>query len=296
MISNCGKDERGKYTGGQAGDQTGKEWEIREWYNRPWNCILRHPDERVREMLADFAEKAAKNNNIGYDQYQRLTYYNALERSDFDPANIAVKCETDCSAGISANAKAVGHKLGIDALKSIDPNCYTGNMKKNFSKAGFKVLTAKKYLTSPDYLLRGDILLNEASHTATNLTDGKFVSKIQNEDPKKSVEDIAKEVIAGKWGNGTDREKKLAAAGYDFKTVQSKVNELIAKDKKPSAPTYESYIVTGVSSYLNVRKSPNGAVVGKLYNGNRVEVVSISNGWAKLSNGNYIFSKYIKKV
>ena len=44
---------------------------------------------------------------------------------------------------------------------------------------------------------------------------------------KKSVEAIAKEVIAGKWGNGADRKKKLTAAGYNYSTVQKKVNELL---------------------------------------------------------------------
>lgn len=44
MISNCGHDERGKYSGGKAGDQTGTEWQVINWYNRPWKCVLRHPD------------------------------------------------------------------------------------------------------------------------------------------------------------------------------------------------------------------------------------------------------------
>lgn len=55
---------------------------------------------------------------------------------------------------------------------------------------------------------------------------------------KKSVEEIAKEVLAGKWGNGTDRKNRLVAAGYDYSAVQAKVNEL--SDKKttvtPAAP------------------------------------------------------------
>lgn len=34
-ISNSGSDENGAYRGGQAGDQTGKEWRMRSWYNRP---------------------------------------------------------------------------------------------------------------------------------------------------------------------------------------------------------------------------------------------------------------------
>lgn len=43
----------------------------------------------------------------------------------------------------------------------------------------------------------------------------------------KSVTEIAKEVIAGKWGNGEERKKKLASAGYDYTAVQEKVNELL---------------------------------------------------------------------
>lgn len=45
----------------------------------------------------------------------------------------------------------------------------------------------------------------------------------------KSIEAIAKEVIAGKWGNGDERKKRLTAAGYDYAAVQKKVNELTKK-------------------------------------------------------------------
>lgn len=44
--------------------------------------------------------------------------------------------------------------------------------------------------------------------------------------PKKSVEELAKEVWAGKWGNGQDRINRLTEAGYDAVAVQKKVNEL----------------------------------------------------------------------
>lgn len=44
---------------------------------------------------------------------------------------------------------------------------------------------------------------------------------------KKSVTELAKEVIAGKWGNGQDRKNRLTAAGYDYTAVQKKVNELL---------------------------------------------------------------------
>lgn len=44
---------------------------------------------------------------------------------------------------------------------------------------------------------------------------------------KKSVTTLAKEVIAGKWGVGEDRKKRLTAAGYDHAAIQKKVNEML---------------------------------------------------------------------
>lgn len=43
----------------------------------------------------------------------------------------------------------------------------------------------------------------------------------------KSVDEIAKEVIKGLWGNGSERKSKLTAAGYDYSKVQNRVNELL---------------------------------------------------------------------
>lgn len=59
---------------------------------------------------------------------------------------------------------------------------------------------------------------------------------IDNNTVKKSTEEIAKEVIAGLWGNGQDRKNRLAAAGYDYAVIQAKVEELL---KKP-APVKET--------------------------------------------------------
>jgi hypothetical protein len=64
--------------------------------------------------------------------------------------------------------------------------------------------------------------------------DAKAVQKRVNEilaaqstTKKKSDLEIAKEVIDGKWGNGKTRKKKLEAAGYNYKTIQEKVNWLL---------------------------------------------------------------------
>ena len=47
---------------------------------------------------------------------------------------------------------------------------------------------------------------------------------------KKTVDEIAHEVIAGKWGNGAIRKARLKAAGYDPEAVQKRVNEILAQN------------------------------------------------------------------
>ena len=45
---------------------------------------------------------------------------------------------------------------------------------------------------------------------------------------KKSVDTIAKEVIRGSWGNGSERKQRLEAAGYNYSEVQSRVNAMLS--------------------------------------------------------------------
>ena len=180
-ISNSGKDENSGTRGGKAGDQTGHEWELKKWYSRPWTIVLRYPDQAVALKIAELGIAAALNNNIGYDQAQRATYWKQLQAVGYDPSKIddEHKCEEDCTAGITANVRACGYIFGIPALQSLDTSgTRSSNMRSRFVKAGFKALTASKYLTSGKYLLPGDILLYENHHAATNITLG---SKVKSE-------------------------------------------------------------------------------------------------------------------
>lgn len=172
-ISNSGNDENGKYMNGQAGDQTGKEWQLKPYYNRPWTVVLRYPDQAVALEIAKLAIAAALNNKVGYDQNQRPTYWKQLQAVSYDPSKITVACEADCTAGVTANVKAAGYIFGIKALQNIPIDTYSGNMRSRFVSAGFVALTASKYTSGYDYLLPGDILLYEGHHAATNITLGK---------------------------------------------------------------------------------------------------------------------------
>lgn len=54
---------------------------------------------------------------------------------------------------------------------------------------------------------------------------------------KKTVDELAEEVLDGKWGNGEERKKRLTAAGYDYNSVQNEVNKKM-EAKKPKAQYY----------------------------------------------------------
>lgn len=227
-ISNSGSDERGSYSGGVAGDQTGREWSIVNWYSRPWTCVLRHPDPKVRELIAQLGVEAALNNNVGYDQYQRGTYWTNLQKVGYRPSKITTPCEADCSAGVIANTKAVGYLLNIPALKNLSAT-YTGNMRSGFKAAGFQVLTDKKYLTSPDYLVPGDILLYDNNHTATNLGIGSKsgynqqapAAAVGKNETSTSTKEIQTMLIAAGWGlDGTGNYgEKTTAAVKEFQQL-----------------------------------------------------------------------------
>ena len=296
-ISNSGKDEKGKYTGGKAGDQTGEEWCQRDWYDRPWTAVLRHPDAEVREMIASLSEKAAANDNIGYDQWERGTFWTELSKVGYDPSAITTPCESDCSAGVAAIVKAVGYLKDIDKLKNVPETMYTGNEKKNLKNAGFECYTDPKYLKSDSELVRGDILLYHNSKSGSGHTAIYLSNPVEIQNGGKSVDELAQEVIAGKWGNGDDRKNKLTAAGYSYDEVQKKVNEILNASKPAPAPSNPTYKVTAKSG-LNVRSGPgtNHGKIRVLSYGATVKVKSVNNGWAELEDGGFVASNYISKV
>lgn len=223
-ISNSGSDENGNYKNGKAGDQTGKEWRIRDWYNYPWNCVLRHPLAEVRACLATLAVKAAENDAIGYDQNQRDSYGQELAKADYDPSKITKPVESDCSKGVIDNTKAAGHILGIPELQRLTA-AYTGNMRAAYKAAGFYVLTDKKYLTSSDYLLAGDILLNDAHHTCTVITNGAKASGtvtlplVKRGSTGAAVEELQEKLNAASYRN----KKTLEVDGEFGPLTQSQV-------------------------------------------------------------------------
>ena len=72
-------------------------------------------------------------------------------------------------------------------------------------------------------------------------------------------EDIACQVIDGKWGNGKDRELALTKAGYDYKEIQKIVNEML---------TFTNCDMIGLTpnaKYTNGKSIPQWVINSKLF-------------------------------
>lgn len=69
---------------------------------------------------------------------------------------------------------------------------------------------------------------------------GKSISTVKPQPTRKTTDQLADEVIAGQWGNGADRKKRLTDAGYDYDAVQKAVNQKM-NTKKQTAHVY--YVV-----------------------------------------------------
>lgn len=83
----------------------------------------------------------------------------------------------------------------------------------------------------------------------------------------KTVDQLANEVLAGLWGNGTIRQARLTLSGYDYKAVQKRVNEIVESRKESE----KAYIVVKGDTLSSIAKRYN-TTVSKL-----VEVNGITN-------------------
>lgn len=173
-IGHASIDENGKTTGGSCGDQTGKEVVIRNWYNKPWNVVLRPKSATLAELSARACEAACANPNVGYDQGGRNTLYAKAKAANFDLSAVGV-CECDCSSLMHVCAIAGGANLTYGS------NGYTTRtMVKAFVASGdYEKLTDSKYLDSDKYLKRGDILVKEGGHTVMVLDNGSGVEVVE---------------------------------------------------------------------------------------------------------------------
>lgn len=108
-------------------------------------------------------------------------------------------------------------------------------------------------------------LFNKTSSSLASSSSTKKTTTTNNSTKKKSVETIAKEVIDGKWGNGTERKSKLTAAGYDYAAVQKQVNILLTNsytvEKGDTLTSIANKYNTTVAKLVSLNKISNPNVI-----------------------------------
>ena len=161
-VSNCGGDEHGRAMGGEAGDQTRREYRVKEWTDFGQDKIARHPDPEIGNLIARLAVQAADNDNIGYDQSERLTMWQQLQKVGYWPKDITRPCEADCSSSTAAIVKAVGYLVGDEKMQRCHEYMTTWTETAFLSSAGFQIHYGFK---EPKDLLPGDIQFNTDRHT-----------------------------------------------------------------------------------------------------------------------------------
>lgn len=151
IIGHASIDERGKTSGGQAGDQTKKEVCTRSYYmhSKGW-YLLRPKNITHANAIAEAMIRACNNDNIGYDQSNRLGVIKY-------GTNSSVKTECDCSSLVR---QCVKEGAGVDV------GSFTTATEKSMLLATGLFENAIT-VTSSTVMYNGDILVTKTKgHTA----------------------------------------------------------------------------------------------------------------------------------
>ena len=207
IIGSARIDENGKAHGGAAGDQTGREVSTQDWYKHPkgW-VVLRAKDPIKAAKIAQAMRAACVNDNIGYDQYQNQTLWDAVKDKGYDPAKADKPCETDC-------ARLVRVCCAYAGIMACD--FYTATEAAYLMDTGeFVKFTSSKYTSQDGYLGAGDILVTKTKgHTAVVLTNG---SRYDGRVEEPSVPLGSRILRDGDGGKDVeDLQRRLKAVGYD---------------------------------------------------------------------------------
>ena len=321
-IGHSSIDENGKISGGQSGDQTGKEVCTRDWYNKDWDYVIRCTDSSIAEKIAAACEAACANNNIGYDQGQRNTLYTQALKVGLDLSKVG-KCECDCSSLASICCICAG--IPAQYLYISNNMRTTRNIKDALVQTGkFIVYTDSSYTRSDANLKRGDIVCKAGSHVIIVLSNGANVaatvapSAPATTKVEYAVANTTMNVRAGvgtshkvvgtiakgesvkvleKYSNGWMRISFRGQEGYSSNAGGKYYTLKTVEESSGTAAS--GYKVKITASALNVR-----AGVGTSYKINKVlhknEVVTIvaeQGGWGKLQSGEgWISLNYTSKV
>lgn len=148
------------------GDQTGAEVRIQAWYLHigGWHFVARFKSRAKAAKAAKFCRAACANPHIGYGQGDRNTLRPLAKAANWDAAKVAQSCNCDCTSFVSVCAEAGG--VNMSAAYTYGNAPFSANIREKLEATGeFEILLDSKYLTSDQYLMCGDIIVNEPVST-----------------------------------------------------------------------------------------------------------------------------------
>ena len=146
--------------------------------------------------------------------------------------------------------EAAGYRAGVYAnLNWLENELNPDNFDKDIS------VWVAQYYSKCEYAGKYDIWQYTSSGKVSGISGNCDMNYLYNEDiikesgadtsDKKTIDELAEEVIDGKWGDGEDRKSKLEKAGYDYDAVQDRVNEILSKDNKKSVTEVAKDVISG---------------------------------------------------
>lgn len=173
-------DERGRISGGSAGDQTGKELSLQNAYiwTGGWDACIRIKNLAKRKKYLNFIKWACSSSLIGYDQNQRLTLYNALKKIGFSNyKKLSKRVECDCSSLVACGLIVAGFtKINpSDTTMSLQKDM-TSKYPKSFSVYD-KTYKNGNHTMKTKWWRNGDILIKRGHHVVTVVSGGRIIKK-----------------------------------------------------------------------------------------------------------------------
>ena len=238
----------GLYTSGKQTPDGIKEWTLNDKVRdkvvnllKEYDVTIVHTDNNEGTKDESLASRVNTYRKAGVDAFVSI-HHNAYTGKWNGATGVEVYVDNNCTAADLRLANAIYNRL----VK------YTGLRGRGVKRLNFAVINQN---TIPAVLVEGGfmdgtgdykVITSDSGQTAyaravaEGLVDFLGLKKKSNASVNantstggKTIEELAREVIAGKWGNGYTRKTRLTKAGYDYTAVQARVSEIMDANKEP---------------------------------------------------------------
>lgn len=261
-----------------------------------YSFIVSYGEETARKMLYQPQKSAGAGCKFSANYYRDAGAF--IKRGEGDP-----KPGDQIFFGTYGNESHTGlvEKVEDGRVYTIEGNCDNQVKEKNYSLTYTRISGYGR----PDFSL-----VEDKQDSQTTPAPQPAPAPETPVDTAADIDRLAREVIAGKWGNGAERKQRLTAAGHDFEAVQKRVNELLSANKPTAtqpAPAQKPTAIQAPKKYRVTSKTGLNVRAGRstkymklppaLRYGETVEVSGIVNGWAQLhGRPGFVAACYLQKI